>query len=75
MSTENKETKVPAPATEETTDEAGAADGDDHVPEEENTAHFEPVVCPKHRTRISRLVYDFSYYFFFNARYTWRKSM
>lgn len=45
MSNENEETvAAPAPAAEETADDAGAADGDDHVPEEENTAHFEPVV-------------------------------
>jgi hypothetical protein len=33
-----------APVAEEVPEDAAAADGDDHVPEEENTAHFEPVV-------------------------------
>ena len=43
MADTNEEKPVVRP-TEDAADDEAAADGDDHVPEEENTAHFEPVV-------------------------------
>ena len=42
MADTNEEEPVAAPPAEDAADDA--ADGDDHVPEEENNAHFEPVV-------------------------------